>query len=111
MDRHLGWVKKSLHSKQLKPGQKPSTTRAKMRPFQLQDFTGKELEKVISEGMKMERSFTGEKVRKEVKERGLSSSHGIEDNPALAPQVKCKKTEIRKVSATIPAIKSKAVQK
>lgn len=96
MDRHLGWVKKSLHSKQLKPGQKPSTTRAKMRPFQLQDFMGKELEKATSEGMNVERSFTGEKVRKEVKERGLSTSHGIEDIPALAPQDKMKEERNQK---------------
>lgn len=40
------------------------TSHYKTRPSQLQDLMGKELEKVISKGMKVERSFTGEKAQR-----------------------------------------------
>ena len=57
----------------MKLGQKLSTPRANMRPFPVitrYDFTGKELEKVISKGTKLETSLIGGKAWGKLKERG-----------------------------------------
>lgn len=67
MDRHLGWVKKKITTLNLSTEARAETFHYKgkdARPFQLQDFMGKELEKVISKGRKVERSSTGEKAQK-----------------------------------------------